>query len=124
MTHLDSDSYVIHSTRPREPSEFSEIRICLRFRVYYLKTFARAHVGAMKNRGGRGEGKEKFNLFETAIRIGGCRAVTVVGCVAASVELRKCLIHMLQLRSNRVAIIGSLYPDFHRRKRGHRWNSF
>lgn len=67
MTHLDSDSYVIHSTRPREPSEFSEIRICLRFRVYDLKTFARAHVGAMKNRGGGG-GKEKRSLIYSKLQ--------------------------------------------------------
>lgn len=42
------------------------------------------------------------------------------GYVAASVELRKCLIHMLQLRSNRVAIIGygvpvSRFPSEERR---------
>lgn len=84
-------------------SKFSKVRI----RLVKQSTRSSVHARNMyRNRRARGElkrvyrpgkGKEKFNLFGNCNSRRWCGAVTVVQRVAASVELRKCLVHMLQL---------------------------
>lgn len=118
MTHLDSDSYVTPLVHSRTTRIFRDTHLVAFSRVLRENARWRDEKPREKER----EGKEKRSLIYSKLQFAsvGVELSRLSGYVAASVELRKCLIHMLQLRSNRVAIIGygvpvSRFPSEERR---------